>query len=204
MKITPIAAALALAVCGAAQAQDRAANAVDHAARQQQRIAEGLRSGQLSVREAGRLEREEQRIQNDLARLLSYGGDVDQREFDRIINDQRSLGHDIREQKHDSDNANPNEISAQRLAEVIDRNVNQVQRIARGLDNGNLSNREAARLMRGQARVSAMEANATGDGYVGGAEQASIQNLQREQGQRIYAFGRGDDRDRDRNRNRGY
>ena len=200
MKITPIAAVLALALCGSAQAQDRASDAVQRTANQHQRIAQGLKNGQLSVREAGRLEREEQRIQNDLARLLAYGGDVDQREFGRIARDQEVLGRDIRGQKHDSANANPNEISAQRLAEVIDRNVNQAQRIARGLDSGDLSNREAARLMRGQARVSAMEADATGDGYVGGAEQASIQNLQREQGQRIYASARDDRGDR----NHGY
>jgi len=200
MKITPIAAVLALVLCGAAHAQDRASDAVQRTANQHQRIAQGLKSGALSVREAGRLEREEQRIQNDLARLLAYGGDVDQREFERIVRDQQALGRDIRGEKHDSANANPNEISAQRLAEVVDRNVNQIERIARGLDSGDLSNREAARLMRGQARVSAMEAEATGDGYVGGAEQASIQNLQREQGQRIYTLARDDRGDR----NHGY
>jgi hypothetical protein len=201
MKITPIAAILALALCGAAQAQNGAANSAQHDADQQQRIAEGLKSGQLSIREAGRIERDLQRIEIDQARLL--GSSADPRELERLAAEQQALGRDIRHEKHDAENSNPDARSAQRLADVVQRSADQQQRIARGLASGELSNREADFLERGQARVSGMQADAAEDGHVGGAEQAAILNAQRAQGQRIYASNHDrDSRDRDRRSHR--
>ena len=197
MKIIPIAAVLAVALAGAAQAQDRdVANVVQHQANQQRRIAEGLHSGQLSVREAGRLEREAQQVEDDLARALSDGRTFSG-EQDSIANEQQNIGQEIRRMKQDSANADPNEISARRLADVVQQSAEQHQRIARGLENGDLTVEEAGRLLRGQSRVSAMLADSTGDGYVGGAEKGQIDSMQRHQEQRIVA------RNRDRN-NRDY
>jgi hypothetical protein len=195
MKIIPIAAVLALALCGAAQAQDSAASAAQRDANQQRRIAEGLKSGQISVREAGRLEREQQRLEEMQARALSNGGGLDPREQDRLEAELNGMNREIRSYKNDGKNANPDEISARRLAELVQRSANQQQRIARGLTAGELSADEAARVERGQARVSGMLADATGDGYVGGAEQSAIANLQSRQDQRIYARNH-DNRDR--------
>lgn len=193
MKMTPIAALLAFALCGAAQAQDRVVDVIQRDSAQQQRIAEGLRSGQISVREAGRLEQMAQRIQQAQANSLGDDGRIDRREADRIAADQRALGEQIRGGRRDGRNSNPNEVSARRMAEAVQRSADQQKRIARGMNSNELSTREAARLERGQARVSGMLADATGDGYIGGAELASIQNVQERMSGRVFA--RRHDRD---------
>jgi len=191
MKLIPIAAVLALTLSGIAQAQQGVADVVQREANQQRRIAEGLHSGQLSVREAGRLEREAQQIEMDLARALADGRAFP-REQDRIADQQQNLGQELRNLKHDSANTDPNEVSSRRLAEVVQQSANQQERIARGLQSGELSNEQAGRLLEGQSRVSAMLADSTGDGYVGGAEQGAIRDMQRRQEQRIYARSRDD------------
>ena len=68
---------------------------------QQQRIREGLRSGELTRREAGRLEAEESRIRRNEAQARRSGGQFTPRERARI---ERQLNHssrDIYRQKHD-------------------------------------------------------------------------------------------------------
>lgn len=206
MKTTPIAAAvLALALCGAVQAQDRAQDrAADFAQRdanQQQRIVDGLKSGQLSVRAAGRLERQVQQIAEAQAAALGNDGRLDSGEQDRLASEQRALGEQIRSDRRDMRRANPNEVSTLRLAAVIQRSVEQQDRIARGLKSGELSNRDASRLERGQAQIAGMLADATAnDGHFGGAELAGVENAQNRLGDRIYARNRDprDRRDRDR------
>ena len=84
MKITPIAAILAIALCGAAQAQDNAVDVVQRDANLQQRIERGLASGQLSTQEAGRLERLLQRVERNQADALPKI----RAELDAILNSQ--------------------------------------------------------------------------------------------------------------------
>src|SRR5437762_14334352 len=67
---TTLAAALALGFCGAAFAQ---AGTVQRDVNQQQRIEQGLQSGQLNTREAARLEREQARVERDQARAMKDG-----------------------------------------------------------------------------------------------------------------------------------
>jgi hypothetical protein len=61
----------------------------------------------------------------------------------------------------------------------------KVRRIANGQASGKLSNREAARLQAGQAKVANMEANAKADGKVTRAERATIQHEQNKQSRHI-------------------
>lgn len=68
----------------------------------------------------------------------------------------------------------------------VQRNANQQARIAQGLKSGELTNHEAARLERGQARVSRMQAGALRDGQVTPAERARIDNAQDRQSRRIF------------------
>ena len=65
-----VAAALALGFCGAAFAQ---AGTVQRDVNQQQRIEQGLQSGQLNTREAARLENEEARVERDQSRAMKDG-----------------------------------------------------------------------------------------------------------------------------------
>jgi hypothetical protein len=68
----------------------------------------------------------------------------------------------------------------------VQRNVNQQQRIANGINNGSVTNREAGSLERGQAHVDRKEANAAANGHVGAGEQRNIQRSENHQSNRIY------------------
>ena len=60
------------------------------------------------------------------------------------------------------------------------------RRIEQGVQSGQLTNREAGKLERGQARVNRAEARAGADGHVGPNEQRRIQKAENRQSKRIY------------------
>jgi hypothetical protein len=68
----------------------------------------------------------------------------------------------------------------------VQRNANQQQRIANGMNSGALTNKEAGSLERGQAHVNRREANAAANGHVGAGEQRRIQRSENHQSNRIY------------------
>jgi hypothetical protein len=177
-----IAAALGLAVCGAAFAQ---AGTVQRDVNQQSRIEQGLKSGQLTTQEAARLEREQARIERDQARALQ-DGKLSPAEKARLAREQNRASRDIYREKHDAQTGNPNSPASQRMQADVQRNINQQQRIEQGVKSGSLTNREAAKLERGQARDSALEARAGADGKVGPHEQNRIQRNENKQSRRIY------------------
>lgn len=76
---------------------------------------------------------------------------------------------------------------AQAVTPGIDqRQMNQEQRIDQGIASGQLNQREANRLERGQARVDAMENRAKADGVVTARERTRIQHAQSVESKRIY------------------
>src|SRR5690348_16742796 len=122
---TAIAAALGLAFCGAAFAQ---AGTVQRDVNQQQRIEQGLKSGQLNTREASKLENEESRVERDQARAMQ-DGKLTPAEKSRLAREQNQVSRDIYRQKHDAQTGNPNSASSQRMQADVQRNVNQQSRI---------------------------------------------------------------------------
>src|ERR671936_2494110 len=164
---TAVATALGLTFCGAALAQ---AGTVQRDVNQQQRIEQGLKSGQLTTREAARLEREDSRVERDQARALQ-DGKLTPAEKARLAREQNRVSRDIYREKHDAQTGNPNSPSSQRMQADVQRNVNQQQRIEQGVKSGSLTNRETARLERGQARIDRKEARAAADNHVGAREQ---------------------------------
>ena len=187
MKRHMIALALALAFSAVAQAQEQpAAVAAQRDANQQDRIEQGLQSGQLSTKEAGQLERKEQRIDQQEARDLKKGGALTPQEKANITREQNAVSKDIYGDKHNAVTGNPNSASSQRLQADVQRNANQQQRIANGINNGSLSNKEAGHLESGQARINRNEANAAANGHVGAHEQAHIQGRENHQSKKIY------------------
>src|SRR4051812_14294816 len=176
-----IAAALSLAFCGAAFAQ---AGTLQRDVNQQQRIEQGLQSGSLNTREAARLEQEESRVQRDQARAMQ-DGKLSPAEKARLAREQNQVSRDIYREKHDAQTGNPNSASSQRMQADVQRNVNQ-QRIEQGVQSGRVTPREAARLERGQARDTHLEARAGADGKVGAHEQARIQRNENRQSNRIH------------------
>ena len=168
--------------CSAAFAQ---AGTVQRDVNQETRIEQGLKSGQLSTGEASRLERGEANIDRMQSRALR-DGNLSNAERARITAAQNRESQAIYNDKHNAVTGNPNSASSQRMQADVQRNVNQQTRIEQGVMSGQLTNREAAGMERGQAHVDRMEARAGRDGHVGAGEQARIQTAENRQSGRIY------------------
>lgn len=174
----------AFAASGSVFAADAPAGAVQRDVNQQERIEQGLKSGELNTKEAGKLERQETHVDKMEARDLK-DGKVSPAEQARLNAAQNKVSGDIYKQKHDAQTGNPNSASSQRMQHDVQRNVNQQTRIEQGVKSGSLSNREAGRLERGQAHVDHKEALAARNGRVGAAEQRSIRRSENHQSRRI-------------------
>jgi hypothetical protein len=152
---------------------------------QEQRIEQGLKSGELTTREAAKLQREQGRVDQMESRALR-DGTVTPAERARINAAQNKASRDIAREKHDAQTGNPNSASSQRMQADVQRNINQEKRIQQGVASGQLTNHEASRLEAGQAHVDRVEARAGRDGHVGAAEQAHIQKSENVQSRHIY------------------
>jgi hypothetical protein len=144
-----------------------------------------LKSGALSAREAASLEREESHVDRMQSNALK-DGKLTPAEQARLNAAQNKTSKDIYDAKHNAVTGNPNSASSQRMQADVQRNIHQQQRIEKGIQNGSLTNRETARLERGQSRVARAEARAGRDGHVGAGEQAHIQQAENRQSKRIY------------------
>ena len=71
-------------------------------------------------------------------------------------------------------------------AGTVQRDVNQQNRIEQGVNSGSLTNRETARLERGEARIDRAEARAGADNKVGPREQHRIQKAENRESRRIH------------------
>lgn len=152
---------------------------------QQKRIEQGLQSGQLSTREAGHLEREQQHIDKMETRDLRNGS-ISPAEQARLNAAENKASRDIHTDKHNGVTGNPDSVSSQRMQADVQRNVNQQQRVANGIKNGSLTNHEVGTLERGQAHIDRKEANAAANGRVGAAEQRNIQRGENNQSARVF------------------
>jgi len=182
-----IAAAVAAAFAMPVFAQSAVGTQADTArdVTQQQRIESGLQSGQLTTREAGRLERGEAHIEKMEANA-GRNGSVSAAEQARITAAQNRESTAIYNQKHDAQVGNPQSASSQRMQADVQRNVNQQARIDSGEKSGQLSTREATSLERGQARTDRATARAAANGRVGAGEQARLQAREDRESARIY------------------
>jgi len=176
---------LCTAAVSAYAAGPRTDEVVDRDVNQQERIEQGLQSGQLNTREAGQLERQETRIDRTEAHDLK-DGKLSPQEQARINRMQNRASANIAAQKHDGQTGNPDSRSSERLQTDVARNVHQEQRIDQGIDNGTLTNREVGSLERGQSHVDHKEAAAARDGNVGPGEQARVQRAENHQSRRIH------------------
>ena len=185
MKLTTIVVAVLLTAAAGAKAQS-AASTVQRNINQETRIEKGLQSGALNTREAAALQREEARVNHMQANALK-DGKLSPAEQARLGAAQDKVSKDIYDAKHNAATGNPDSASSQRMQADVQRNINQQQRIENGVKSGSLTNREVARLERGQSRVARKEARAGADGHVGAAEQARVQRTENRQSKRIYS-----------------
>lgn len=179
-----VSAVVLVFACGAAAAQSTAGE-VQRNANQQGRIEQGLQSGQLTTKEAGRLEHGEARVEKMEANA-NRDGNLSPAEKARIRKAQNAESADIKRLKHNDRTGNPASASSKRMQVDVQRNANQQKRIEQGVQSGSLTNREVAKLERGQAHVDGAEARAAADGHVGAGEQKAIQNRENHQGRRIH------------------
>lgn len=181
---TLMAAAMAGLFATGAHAQS-AASETQRDVNQQLRIEQGLKDGSLNTREASRLEKGEARVNRMEANAMK-DGNLSAAEKARIQNAQNRESQAIYNQRHDAQTGNPNSASSQRMQADVQRNVNQEKRINQGVRSGELTNRETARLERGQARTDRAEARAGANGHVSAGEQARVQNRENRQSNHIY------------------
>lgn len=100
MKMKALVAALALSVVGLAMAQPTTPNLDKREARQQQRINQGVASGQLNAREANRLQQRESKLAADEAAAKS-DGKVTRAERRKLQREADRDSRAIHKQKHD-------------------------------------------------------------------------------------------------------
>ncbi|HVP89571.1 MAG TPA: hypothetical protein VMU79_15985 [Casimicrobiaceae bacterium] len=181
---TSVAVAVAMLFAGAAVAQTTGST-VQRDVNQQNRIEQGLQSGELTTHEAGQLERQEATLEKMQSNALKDGS-LSPAEKARLQRAQNKVSSDVYRDKHNAALGNPNSASSKRMQADVQRNANQQARIEQGVQSGALTNRETASLERGQSHVNRAEGRAAADGHVGPAEQANIQARENHQSKRIY------------------
>ena len=184
MKRTLITTAVLLAASFGAFAQT-AASSVQRDVNQQQRIERGLQNGSITSREAALLERDQSKVDKLQAQALK-DGKLTNAERARLKAAQNKASRDINTAEHNGVNGNPLSASSQRTQADVQRNINQEKRIEGGIQNGSLTNREVAKLERGQASVDYKEFVAGRDGKVSATEQARIQRAENRQSKKIH------------------
>ena len=186
MKIRQSALALAISAAFALPALAQTAGSeVQRNVNQQNRIEQGLKSGELSTKEAAKLEKGEAKVEKVEANALK-DGKLTPAEKAKVENAQNAESAAIRKAKTNDVKGNPNSASSQRMQVDVQRQANQQARIKEGVKSGELTKHEAAKLESGEAKISRKEARAGADGHVGAAEQANIQHAENKQSRRIH------------------
>ena len=142
-------------------------------ANQDQRISNGLRSGQMTSGEAARADRTQsaidQQVHNDRA---ANGGTLTGQERQQINGEQNAASRQIYNENHNGRTVAPNAVD--------NREANQQQRTAQGLRSGQMTSGEAARTDHNQAHVDQQVHNdRTANG--GALNQQQRQQVNREQ-----------------------
>jgi len=180
MKWFVMAALVAVIIPAAGLAQGRRNGVNERQRNQQQRIRQGVRSGELTGVEAARIQRRESQIRLNEARARRSGGEFTPQERARIQGQLDRSSERIYQQKHDAQDRNPNNS-------VNERQQNQRERIRDGVQSGELTGVEAARLRRQDAQIRLNEARARqSGGEFTPQERARIQRQLNRESRRIY------------------
>ena len=133
-------------ISAADRSAGRSYNPNTREANQDQRIANGLRSGQMTSGEAAKAERTQskidQQVHNDRA---ANGGKLTGQEKQQINSEQNAASRQIYDEKHNGNTVKPNAID--------NREANQQQRTANGLHSGQMTSGEAAKTNANQAKT---------------------------------------------------
>ena len=131
-------------------AADRSAgksfNPNNREANQDQRISNGLRSGQMTSGEAARADQRQSNIDSQVHNeRQANGGTLNPQERQQVNREQNNASRQIYNENHNANTVRPNA--------VYNREANQQQRTAQGLRTGQMTSGEAARTNANQSRV---------------------------------------------------
>lgn len=150
---------------------------------QQQRIANGVQSGQMTAGETKRVEARETNVNREVhADRTANGGKLTAQERQKVNQQQNNISHSIYRDKHNASQAHFGNN------EVGQRRENQQDRIANGIRNGSMSAGEAARAENHQQRINrhvAADRTANG-GRLTAQERRNINRRQNGASRQIY------------------
>jgi hypothetical protein len=177
-----VAAIMGVASFSQAQAgvRDPGVNARQH--NQQQRVRQGVRSGELTRRETRRLA-EDQRDVRQLERAYKSDGQLTRGERADLHHEQNQASRDIYQQKHDAQDRPP---AAVRDPGVNQRQVNQTARIANGVKSGELTHDEAQDLRAGRRDIRQTEQEYKSDGTLTRDDRSELHQDLNQQSQDIH------------------
>jgi hypothetical protein len=150
---------------------------------QQQRIGNGVQSGQLTAGETANLETKEAAINGETkADRAANGGKLTSAEQTQINGQQNKLSNQIYDDKH---NAN---VQHNGTGEVGQRKTNQQDRIAQGVKSGQLTAGETAKLENNQKAINQQTRadRAANGGKLTPGEKAQVNKEQNQQSKQIY------------------
>jgi hypothetical protein len=151
---------------------------------QQDRIANGVQSGQLTAGETANLEKKEATVnaeERDMRKLDN--GHLTASDRKTLNQQQNQLSKQIYQDKHNTPVQNTNPKS-----EVGKRAENQQDRIAQGIRSGQMTAGEAARVEKNEANINKEIRNdrAANGGKLTGAEKAQVNRQQNRESRQIY------------------
>ena len=159
-------------------------------ANQDQRIANGLRSGQMTSGEAAQANRAEaginQQIRTD--RQANGGAPLTYQQRQGINQQQNAAGRQIYNDNHNGNTIRPNFVD--------NREANQDGRMANGMRNGQVTNGEALRMQNRQGNVDQQVHNdrVANGGRMNGPERQQVQREQNRASQQVHADNHNDRR----------
>jgi len=150
---------------------------------QQDRIANGISSGQLTAGETSSLERKEANLNKEIHNdRVANGGNLTNKEKAQINRQQNKLSDQIYDDKHNT------AVQHHGNNEVDRRRANQQARIAQGVRSGQLTAGETAKLEHNQAAINheVHSERVANGGNLTNNEKAQINKQQNHQSARIY------------------
>jgi CRISPR/Cas system-associated endoribonuclease Cas2 len=149
---------------------------------QRERIQQGVKSGELTRRETGRLA-EEQRDIRQLERGYKSDGTLTDAERRDLQHEQDQASRDIYRQKHDEQERPP---AAVRDPGVNERQANQTARIQQGVKSGELTHDEAQELRTERHDIHDLEHTYKEDGTLTRDERQDLHQQLNQQSHEIY------------------
>jgi len=151
---------------------------------QKHKIAQGVKSGELTRKEAWRLGKQQKKIYLEEHRFKA-DGDFTRRERAKVHADLVKASRSIYQQKHDNQTQS-NGHPGVRNSGINKRERNQAKRIGQGVRSGELTGRETVRLGKQQVKIHRQERRFKSDGNFTKLERARVHKRQNYASRSIY------------------